>query len=104
MAPSISVGPRYGMAQATHGSAPDIAGRGVANPYAMIMSVQMLLRWLGRKRADAALLKAADVIETVVAEALEGGTALTEDLGGTASTQAMGGDIVARISGAGVHA
>ncbi len=42
MAPGLSAGTRHAMAQATHGSAPDIAGRGIANPYAMIVSAQML--------------------------------------------------------------
>src|SRR5262249_19177352 len=52
LAPGLCVGERQAMAQATHGSAPDIAGRGIANPYAMIMSGQMLLAWLGRKRGE----------------------------------------------------
>src|SRR6201994_1703467 len=47
LAPGLCVGERQAMAQATHGSAPDIAGRNIANPYAMIMSGQMLLAWLG---------------------------------------------------------
>ncbi len=40
------------MAQATHGSAPDISGQNIANPYAMIVSGQMLLGWLGRKHNE----------------------------------------------------
>src|SRR6266403_5146452 len=52
LAPGLCVGERQAMAQATHGSAPDIAGRSIANPYAMIMSGQMLLAWLGRKRNE----------------------------------------------------
>jgi len=52
LAPGLCVGERQAMAQATHGSAPDIAGRNIANPYAMIMSGQMLLAWLGRKRNE----------------------------------------------------
>ena len=49
MAAGLCVGPDYCMAQATHGSAPDIAGKGIANPFAMITSAQMMLSWLGEK-------------------------------------------------------
>src|SRR5262249_56064364 len=52
LAPGLCVGEHQAMAHATHGSAPDIAGRNIANPYAMVMSGQMLLAWLGRKRKD----------------------------------------------------
>src|SRR3546814_6747229 len=49
MAPGLCVGRgNIAMAQATHGSAPDIAGTGLANPYAMIESTRMLIEWLGR--------------------------------------------------------
>src|SRR5258706_3092743 len=50
LAPGLCVGENQAMAQATHGSAPDIAGRNIPNPYGMIMSGQMLLAWLVRKR------------------------------------------------------
>ena len=51
MAPGLCIGEgNIAMAQATHGSAPDIAGKGIANPYAMIESTRMLLDWLGRDR------------------------------------------------------
>src|SRR3546814_1419369 len=51
MAPGLCVGRgNIAMAQATHGSAPDIAGTGLANPYAMIESTRMLIEWLGRRR------------------------------------------------------
>ena len=52
LAPGLCIGERQAMAQATHGSAPDIAGRNVANPYAMIMSGKMLLAWLGRRHGE----------------------------------------------------
>ena len=73
LAPGLCVGERQAMAQATHGSAPDIAGRNIANPYAMIMSGQMLLAWLGRKRdepkATAAANRIQAAVNTVIAEA-----------------------------------
>lgn len=102
MAPALSAGPEHAMAQATHGSAPDIAGRGVANPYAMIMSVQMLFEWLGQRHGDPKLLTAATLIERAVAEVIADGHTLTPDLGGAASTQEMGRAIAERVSSLGV--
>ena len=100
LAPGLCVGAEQAMAQATHGSAPDIAGRGIANPYAMIMSGQMLLGWLGRKKAEPKATVAAELIEVAVGGVIAEGRTLTPDLGGTASTQAMG-DAVAAAIGAG---
>jgi 3-isopropylmalate dehydrogenase len=91
------VGERQAMAQATHGSAPDIAGRNIANPYAMVVSGQMLLDWLGRKhnepKASAAAQSIHAAVQFVIAEAKH----LTRDLGGNASTQEMGDAIVAAL-------
>lgn len=98
MAPALSAGAEHAMAQATHGSAPDIAGRGIANPYAMIMSVQMLLAWLGRRNDDRRLATAAHLIERAVADTLAEGRSLTPDLGGAASTQAMGRAVAERVA------
>src|SRR2546430_12074401 len=66
LAPGLNVGDRHAMAQATHGSAPDIAGRNIANPYAIIMSAQMLLAWLGRRHSDESALCAAQKIDQAV--------------------------------------
>jgi 3-isopropylmalate dehydrogenase len=90
MAPGLCVGPRYVMAQATHGSAPDIAGKRISNPYAMIMSCQMMLRYLGEKRKDPSAIQAAHGIEAAVERVLSESRSLTPDLGGTARTEEMG--------------
>jgi 3-isopropylmalate dehydrogenase len=90
LAPGLCVGPRWAMAQATHGSAPDIAGRGIANPYAMIMSGQMLLAWLGRAKQEPKAEKAAELISKAVDAVIAAKADLTPDLGGTATTQGMG--------------
>lgn len=96
MAPGLSVGPRYVMAQATHGSAPDIAGKGIANPYAMIISGQMMLGWLGLKFDDPAMRQAAAAIENAVDAVIAEKKFVTPDLGGKASTAEMG-DAICRL-------
>jgi 3-isopropylmalate dehydrogenase len=97
LAPGLSAGPKKAMAQATHGSAPDIAGRNIANPYAMIVSGQMLLAWLGRKHAAPSATDAARRIGAAVDRVMTERRTLTPDLGGTASTTEMGDAIVAAL-------
>lgn len=97
LAPGLVVGERQAMAQATHGSAPDIAGRNIANPYAMIMSGKMLFEWLGRKRGDAAATAAAARIENAVDRVIAEARHLTGDLGGKAGTTQMGDAIASAL-------
>jgi 3-isopropylmalate dehydrogenase len=97
LAPGLCVGERQAMAQATHGSAPDIAGQGIANPYAMIVSGKMLLEWLGRKRGEPAATEAARRIDVAVERVIAEARHLTRDLGGTARTADMGDAIAAAI-------
>ncbi len=80
----------FGMYEPIHGSAPDIAGQGKANPMAMILSLAMLLRHSLGREEDAARIEAA------VAGALEDGV-LGGDLGGTAGTQEIGDAVLARL-------
>jgi 3-isopropylmalate dehydrogenase len=95
LAPGLCIGATQAMSQATHGSAPDIAGRNIANPYAMIMSGAMLLEWLGRKRRDEGALTAAARIEAAVERVIAEAKSLTPDLGGSSTTTGMG-DAIAR--------
>jgi 3-isopropylmalate dehydrogenase len=97
LAPGLCVGERQAMAQATHGSAPDIAGRNIANPYAMIMSGQMLLAWLGRKHTEPKATAAADDMQRAIGSVIAEARHLTSDLGGKASTQDMGDAIAAAV-------
>jgi 3-isopropylmalate dehydrogenase len=97
LAPGLCIGERQAMSQATHGSAPDIAGRNIANPYAMIMSGAMLLDWLGRNRSDERALEAAARIDAAVDRIIAEATALTPDLGGTAGTTQMGDAIAGAV-------
>ena len=92
MLPSASLGTpgTPGLYEPVHGSAPDIAGKGIANPCAAILSLEMALRWsLGRE-------KAADTLFAAVGRALDQG-ARTKDLGGTLSTREMADAIIAAL-------
>lgn len=92
MLPSASLGVEGvpGLYEPVHGSAPDIAGQGIANPCAAILSLEMALRWsLGRDEA-------ADRVLRAVEAALDGG-ARTRDLGGDLSTQEMGDAVIAAL-------
>ena len=97
VAPSADVGERHGVFQATHGSAPDIAGRGIANPLATILSAALLLDWLGRRDEDAAAARAATWIEAAVSNAIRSSAAPTPDLGGNAGTSACGDAVLAAL-------
>ncbi len=97
LAPGLCVGERQAMAQATHGSAPDIAGRNIANPYAMIVSGKMLFEWLGRKRNEPRASEAARLIDKAVDQVIAEARHLTGDLGGKASTTEMGDAIAAAV-------
>jgi 3-isopropylmalate dehydrogenase len=94
LAPGLCAGTRWAMAQATHGSAPDIAGRGIANPYAMIVSGSMLLAWLGLKHEVRQASHAADRITQAVDRVMQQQSLLTPDLGGQGTTASMTDQII----------
>lgn len=98
LAPGLSAGPRHAMAQATHGSAPDIAGERIANPTAMIVSTQLLLEWLGRRHSDQRLLSAAEAIDAGITRVLSSGSVLTRDLGGQATTEEFGSAVIGALA------
>jgi 3-isopropylmalate dehydrogenase len=97
LAPGLCVGERLAMSQATHGSAPDIAGRNIANPYALIMSGMMLFEWLGRKKGEARATRAASLMDAAMGKVIAEAKHLTPDLGGKASTTQMGDAVAAAI-------
>jgi 3-isopropylmalate dehydrogenase len=93
MAPSADIGDRYAVFQPSHGSAPDIAGKDVANPIATILSAAMMLEWLGGDPA----LHAARMIRSAVTAVLRDPRARTADLGGTLRTSEMTERIVSEL-------
>ena len=88
--PGANLGERYAVFEAVHGSAPDIAGRGIANPTALLLSAVMMLRHLGEKEAADRMHKA---IEAVYAE----GKNVTRDIGGSASTREFTDAVIAHM-------
>jgi len=94
LAGSINAGNELCAAQAQHGSAPDIAGKNIANPTSLILSASMLLAWLAEKRGDQNLAVAAAAIDGTIDRVLESTLSRTRDLGGSLGTREFG-DIVA---------
>jgi isocitrate dehydrogenase (NAD+) len=80
--PGANIGSRCAVFEAVHGSAPDIAGKGVANPIALLRSASMLLDYIGQREVAAK-------IEQSVRRTLQAGQGLTRDLGGTGNTQTL---------------
>jgi 3-isopropylmalate dehydrogenase len=89
------VGDEICVAQAQHGSAPDIAGKDVANPTSLILSAAMLLDWRGRRDADARLVEAAAAIEAAIDLVLGDSATRTRDIGGELGTELFGAAVCA---------
>jgi isocitrate dehydrogenase (NAD+) len=89
-APAGNIGKDGAMFEAVHGTAPDLAGKGVANPTGLILSACMMLDYLGRKAIGDRIRRA---IETVVRT----GEARTRDMGGDAGTEAFADALVRRL-------
>ena len=91
MLPSASLGEgKIGLYEPIHGSAPDIAGQGIANPYAMLLSTAMMLRHSLKLETEAA------AIEKAAYQAVSDG-ARTVDIGGSLSTQQMANEVIRRL-------
>jgi 3-isopropylmalate dehydrogenase len=90
LAGSMMASDTHCCAQAQHGSAPDIAGQDKANPVSMILSVAMLLQWMGEKHGRPALEKAAALMTQAVDSVLETPANRTADLGGQTGCRAFG--------------
>jgi 3-isopropylmalate dehydrogenase len=87
---SLNAGSAHAVAQAQHGSAPDIAGQDRANPASLIGSVAMLLAWLGERRSDDRFIRAASAIEDALEMTIADPAGRTRDLGGPLGTKAFG--------------
>jgi isocitrate dehydrogenase (NAD+) len=90
LVPGANIGSRYAVFEAVHGSAPDLAGKGLANPVALIRSAALMLEHIGQSRA-------ARRIEEAVRQTLQAGRGLTRDLGGDGTTASLTERIVAHL-------
>jgi isocitrate dehydrogenase (NAD+) len=91
LAPGANIGTRAAIFEAVHGSAPDIAGKGLANPSAQMLAAAMMLDYLGELDRAQRLRQA--VTDTIVQDQIR-----TRDLGGTASTQEFGNAVARRVA------
>jgi isocitrate dehydrogenase (NAD+) len=90
LVPGANVGARHAVFEAVHGSAPDIAGKGLANPIAVTRSAAMLLEHIGQRRP-------AERIESSVRKTLAAGVGLTRDLGGDGTTATIAERLIANL-------
>ncbi len=100
MAPGLCIGDGdVVMAQATHGSAPDIAGRGIANPYAMMDSTRMMFDWLGHSRGNPGAVRMAESMSRAITTALADPQARTGDIRGHGNTATMTAAVLRQLRG-----
>ncbi|MFZ2737515.1 MAG: isocitrate/isopropylmalate dehydrogenase family protein [Burkholderiaceae bacterium] len=94
---SLNAGAQHAMGQAAHGSAPDIAGQDIANPFSLVLSAAMLLAWYGQRHQQSRFVQASAAISAGVVAAMAAGEA-TQDVGGKLGTRATGEAFVKRIN------
>jgi isocitrate/isopropylmalate dehydrogenase len=94
---SLNAGTAHAVAQAQHGSAPDLAGQDRANPASLIGSAAMLLEWIGERRNDDRFGRAAAAIEDALERTISDPAGRTRDLGGPLGTKAFGERVVASL-------
>ena len=90
--PSANIGLDGALFEPVHGSAPDIAGKGIANPIAMMLSAVMMLRYLGENES-------ADRFDAAILKLLNDANTLTGDLGGSATTMEVAGEVIKNLNG-----
>ena len=97
MAPAANIGDNFGLFEPVHGAAFDIAGKQIANPTSFILSIKMMLEWLGNKNNDQNSSNAAKILEDTVLNIVKSGAA-TKDIGGTMSTREFTKEVTNRLS------
>lgn len=97
LAPSADIGDAHAVFQPCHGTAPDIAGRGIANPMAMILSAAMMLDWLAVEKSLPELSQDGTRLREAVETVLREGEVLTGDLGGDATTDKVAEAVGAKL-------
>jgi 3-isopropylmalate dehydrogenase len=98
MAPSGDIGDKHALFQPAHGSAPDIAGSGKANPTATLLSVAMMFEWLAERSGLIALADAAGLVQQAVDRVFADGIVMPYEFGGTSGTQDIARAVIAALS------
>ena len=96
MAPAANLGDNFGLFEPVHGAAFDIAGKQIANPTSFILSIKMMLQWLGSKNNDQNSISVAQTLEQTVLELVKSGIT-TKDVGGDKSTKEFTKEITNRL-------
>jgi len=96
MAPAANIGDNFALFEPVHGAAFDIAGKHIANPSSFILSIKMMLEWLGTKNNDNKCFDIAKKIETTVYDVVKAGIK-TKDIGGDKSTSEFTNEIIAKL-------
>jgi 3-isopropylmalate dehydrogenase len=99
LAGSINAGDTVCVAQAQHGSAPDIAGKNIANPASLILSSAMLLQWRGQRDDNDRLVEAAKIIDQAIWAVVDDPTLRTRDLGGNRNTDEFAASVANAVRG-----
>lgn len=97
LAPSADIGDDHAVFQPCHGSAPDIAGKGIANPFAMVLSAAMMLDWLGVNNNIQSMIDDGNALRLAVEAVIDDGRKTTRDLGGDSSTNGACAAVLAQF-------
>ncbi|MGF1650409.1 MAG: isocitrate/isopropylmalate dehydrogenase family protein [Hyphomicrobiaceae bacterium] len=98
LAPCAEIGTHHALFQPAHGSAPDIAGKDMANPTATLVSTAMMLDWLGERRGDEAMLRAGSALDAAVTRAYADGAVSPCEFGGTTGTRQFTNAVLERLA------
>ena len=96
MAPAANIGDKFGLFEPVHGAAFDIAGKNIANPTSFILSIKMMLNWIGNKYADTKCIEIAQKLENVVYDVVKNNIK-TKDTGGDKTTVEFTKEIISRL-------
>jgi 3-isopropylmalate dehydrogenase len=96
MAPAANIGDDFALFEPVHGAAFDIAGRNVANPSSFLLSIKMMLDWLGAKHSDSKCITIGKKLESVIFDLVKNGVK-TKDIGGDKSTSEFTKEITDRL-------
>jgi len=96
MAPAANIGDNFALFEPVHGAAFDIAGKNIANPSSFLLSIKMMLDWLGEKHDDARCITVGKKLESTIFDLVKQGVK-TKDIGGEKSTSEFTREITARL-------